>query len=169
MSVFFTSDPHLGHRNILKYRACFSSIEEHDEAFFSQLYALNKRDVVKILGDVVIEKCRPEVYEYYAERLASARCRVQVMLGNHDDLALLKAAGIEMLRPLISYKNMWLSHCPIHPQEFRGRTLNIHGHLHGEVVPDARYVNVNLDVNNYRFVSLDEIKEAICRNEEEAI
>ena len=160
MSVYFTSDPHLGHRNILKYRDNFQSIEAHDECFFEKIEALGKRDVVKILGDVLMP-CRN--FDYYASRLAGCRCRVQVMLGNHDDLALLKVAGIEILRPLESYKGMWLSHCPIHPNEFRRKRLNIHGHLHKEVLDDGRYVNVNLDVNGFELVSLDEIRSE--RNE----
>ena len=65
-----------------------------------------------------------------------------------------------------SYKSLWLSHAPIHPQEMRNRAGNVHGHLHEERVlldsetgeTDPEYFNVNLDVNNYQFVSLDTIK-----------
>jgi hypothetical protein len=35
---------------------------------------------------------------------------------------------MELCLPLFSYKNMWVSHAPIHPDEIRGRDLMIHGH-----------------------------------------
>lgn len=151
MSVFFTSDPHLGHKAILKYRGCFSSTTDHDDAFLSQVDALKKRDVLKILGDVVFDGVK---YDYYVNRLAAARCRVQIMLGNHDSKNLYKS-GLEIMLGMERYKEFWLSHCPIHPRELRGR-VNIHGHLHQESIDG--YINVNWDVNNYRLVSLDDIR-----------
>jgi calcineurin-like phosphoesterase family protein len=87
-------------------------------------------------------------------------------------LKLYKEDWIEIQLPLFSYKNTWITHCPIHPQEIRGRQGVIHGHLHGDVVKetiwdeinckniyleDKRYFNVNLDNNDFKFVSHDKI------------
>ena len=68
---------------------------------------------------------------------------------------------MEIQLPLFSYKGIWLSHCPIHPLELRGREGNAHGHLHLEKLNDKRYFNVNIDVNNYEFVTFDKIKESL--------
>jgi calcineurin-like phosphoesterase family protein len=152
---YFTSAIHLGHNNIVqKYRTEISSVQEHDQLFFDQLYALGKRDILVIIGDFLFD-C--ENYDQYIEKISRAKCRIQLVFGNHDSLKLLKCEKIEIQLPLYSYKNIWISHCPIHPSEMRGRLGNIHGHLHKCKIPDNRYFNVNFDVNDYKFVSNDTI------------
>ena len=155
--VYFTADLHLGHRNIPKYRPIFSSLQEHDNYMFSLLAPLNKRDILFILGDFIFDG---DHYTSYMQRIASLPCQLRIILGNHDSLNLIdsRPPNVKLLNPLRSYKNMWLSHCPIHPKELRSRTANIHGHLHLETIPDHRYYNVNVDVSNYQLVTLDTIK-----------
>ena len=53
--VYFSSDFHLGHNSILKYRTKFSSIEEHDEAIFKEMDKLKKRDILYIIGDFLFD------------------------------------------------------------------------------------------------------------------
>lgn len=55
-------------------------------------------------------------------------------------------------------KNFWISHCPVHYQELRGRVGNIHGHLHFAELDDPRYFDVGLDKNNFKFVDFEDIK-----------
>lgn len=170
--VYFTSDLHLGHKSICKYRPQFKTMEEHDEYMFSLLEALDKRALVFILGDFLFDGPH---YEAYAERLSKLQCRIRFIMGNHDSLKLLQEDWIEHREPLASYKGMWLSHCPIHPQEMRKRTGNVHGHLHSEVVQkatyniesdcndryisDKNYFNVNIENHDYQLVPLQTIKD----------
>ena len=165
--VLLTSDLHLMHRNIPKYRPMFSTMEEHDEYMFSKLEQLNKRDLLFILGDFLFDGPH---YAAYIERLKKLPCRIRLVMGNHDSLKLLQEPWIEHRNPLASYKGFWLSHYPIHPQEMRGRNGNIHGHLHsmavtgynydiGQSYKDPRYFNVNIEDNNYNFVKLETIKD----------
>lgn len=171
--VYFSSDWHLGHKAILKYRSQFKTIEEHDNAIFDNLAKLTKRDDLIILGDFLFD-C--DEYDDYIERLSKFPCRIKLVLGNHCSRKLYtetRLPNLELQLPFYSYKNMWVSHCPIHPQEMRNRHGNIHGHLHGDIVmvteevdygqwdfiPDERYFNVNLDNNDFKFVSLEKIKE----------
>ena len=170
--VYFTSDLHIGHNNIHKYRdEKFSTAEEHHQYMIDKILSLPKRAVLKILGDFLFES---KDLDKHIESLNKAQCRIQLIMGNHDTLKLYKGIlpNVEILNPLTSYKNMWLSHCPIHPDEMRGRIGCVHGHLHKEhilynmggeydpdFVKDSQYCNVNIDVNNYNFVTLDEIKE----------
>lgn len=42
---------------------------------------------------------------------------------------------------MVKYKNLWLTHAPIHPDELRGKK-NVHGHCHGHILNDKRYINV---------------------------
>lgn len=160
---YFTSDVHLGHKAILKYRD-YNSIEEHDNHFFDLCSKLKKRDILYVLGDFIFDNN----YEYYIKNLAKMSCRFKVVLGNHDSLKLYKEDrfNLELQLPLFSYKGNWITHAPIHSQELRGRNC-IHGHLHGTFVrmdrfipaPDTRYFNVNLDNNNQEFVLYEEIQE----------
>lgn len=129
---------------------------------------LKKRDILFILGDFLFDS---DKYDYYVEQLAKMSCRIKLVLGNHDSMKLYKETripGLEIQLPLFSYKNYWISHCPIHAQEIRNRYLNIHGHLHSEsvmtcnengIVPDLRYFNVNIEDNNFKFVEFDKIVE----------
>lgn len=178
--VYFSSDFHLGHKNILKQRTQFKTIEEHDEAIFTELNKLSHKDILFIVGDFLFES---EKYNYYIQRIKEVKCKIKLIMGNHDDRKLYneKLDNLEIQLPLFSYKNIWISHCPIHTQEIRNRYGNIHGHLHSSVVEqevsslvyndfddqeieydnvtDERYFNVNLDNNNFKFVSLDVIKK----------
>lgn len=158
MQSLFTSDLHLGHRAIVKYRT-FKTAKEHDDYIIDKILELPKRSVLTILGDFMFDGPH---FDSYVERLYKKKCKIKLVMGNHDSklLYLDKYQSIfEVQLPFYSYKNMWVSHCPIHPDEFRKRVLNIHGHLHQQIVPDERYFNVNLDVNNYEFVKLEQIKE----------
>lgn len=162
--VYFSSDWHLGHRSILKYRDGFKSLEEHDRHILDMLQSLSKRDIIKVLGDVVFDDPN---YEYYISELRKAKCKIEIVMGNHDSRRLYSEnyGNIEIQLPLFGYKNMWVSHAPIHPDEMRNRDLSVHGHLHNDIILDAngvedlRYFNVNLDNNGFKFVSLDKIKE----------
>ena len=153
----FTSDLHLGHRSICKYRSKFTTAEEHDEYILDLMSKLNKRTILFILGDFLFDGPH---FEVYLHRIAKFPCTIKLVMGNHDSMQLYTqtiAPNILIQLPLFSYKNTWLSHCPIHPQELRNRDGNIHGHLHTSIVPDLRYFNVNLDVNGYDFVPLNKI------------
>ena len=156
--VYFSSDLHLGHRNINKYREAFSSSKEHDEFILEKMKKLTKRDILFMLGDFIFPG---ELFKQQMEIISRLPCRIKVVLGNHDSMELLdyRSNQISIENPLRGYKNLWLSHCPIHHLELRGRLGNIHGHLHQEKLEDLRYFNVNLDVNNYEFVPFDTIKE----------
>jgi len=154
--VYFTSDLHLGHKSIPKYREPFDDMESHDEYILNKIEKMNKRDILIILGDFLFDG---EHYNEYVERLRKVQCRLKLVMGNHDSLKLYKEDFVEIQLPLFSYKNFWLSHCPIHPHELRNRRGCIHGHLHKEKLDDLKYFNVNLDVNNYEFVKFEDIKK----------
>ncbi len=158
----FSSDFHLGHRVITKYRPQFKSIEEHDNAIFDEMSKLGKRDILYILGDFIFDG---NDYGRYISIMDKMSCRIKLVMGNHDSLKLYKEPRFEMQLPLFSYKGIWLSHCPIHEKELRKRVGNIHGHLHGGVIESDRYFNVCLDNNKNKFVDFEYI-ESVLRKEE---
>ena len=163
--LLLTSDLHLGHENILKFRDGFSSQEDHDNTLFDNLASsVNKRDSIIFLGDIAFSI-------YWLKMIESIKCaKKTLILGNHD---LERGINIEHLmmaydriESLYSKRNMYFSHCPIHPSQFRGKTHNIHGHLHNDVVEiesgniiyaDSRYINICVEQTNYKPVAFKDI------------
>ena len=77
MSVYFTSDLHLGHKLASEKRG-FNSIREHNDAVIASLSRLNKRDMLWVLGDVAMN-------ELGLAKISSLRCRLKLVMGNHDN------------------------------------------------------------------------------------
>lgn len=102
---YFSSDFHLLHKVITKYRPQFSSAKEHDEYILETMSKLGKRDILHILGDFIFDA--PE-YESYLEAIGKMPLRIKLVLGNHCSLKLYQARpkNIELQLPLYSYKNL---------------------------------------------------------------
>ena len=167
--LMITSDLHLGHKNIHKFRDQFSTAEEHHEVIFDNLASnIGKRDSLIFLGDVAFDY-------WWLGRLKSIKCaKKTLILGNHDTEHLKMWAldkAFDSIHSMFSKRNMWFSHCPIHPDQFRDRLLNIHGHLHdkkvlarniinNEMRPDLRYFNACVEHTDYKPISFSEILES---------
>lgn len=173
MSVYFIGDPHLGHRNIAKYRPWVKDTADNTRIFVSRyLREIRKKDIVFFMGDVAFDEDSLKV-------VGELPGRKILIKGNHDDYVStsLQKDVFEEIHGIISYKKMWLTHCPIHPDEMRGRIKNIHGHTHlvsmmkrnwyGKKVLDDRYVNTCVDrvvadsSGYYYFTTLEQLKEKI--------
>ena len=169
MSVFFISDPHLGHRAIAKYRSFVRDTQHNTELFIDDWSkTIRKKDVIYMLGDVAFD-------DDSLKLIGTLPGRKILIKGNHDDMVSTadQAKVFSEIHGMLSYKKVWLTHCPIHPDEMRGRKLNIHGHVHSKTVmrrknifwkeEDPRYVNACVDVvypkYGTMFLSLDQIKE----------
>lgn len=158
-AVYVISDTHFGHRNILKYRPEFSTIEEHDQTIMEGIRSLNKRDSLWILGDCF--------FTWDSLRFLGEMCsivdNVNWIFGNHDtDRAerqqvlrhALMSFPLSKVGSMFKYgKHFWLTHYPIHPAELRGRR-NIHGHVHRETIKDTRYINVCCEALDYKPVNI---------------
>ena len=154
MSVLFCSDLHISHALAAEKRG-FASVEEHDRNIIDTLAAqCHKKDILWILGDVCFDL--PKM-----EWLNEIRCRKILVRGNHDQFdTSVYLKYFEEIYGIIKYKNFWITHCPIHPQEMFRCDLNVHGHLHKNTksppLPHP-FFNVNWDYWG-RAVTLDEIK-----------
>jgi calcineurin-like phosphoesterase family protein len=81
--IWFTSDIHFGHRNILAYcpNRPFSTIEEHDAAIINEWRSkIAPADEVYFLGDLTLDS-DPERCLALLEKLPG---HVHVVTGNHD-------------------------------------------------------------------------------------
>lgn len=152
--TYFSSDWHLGHKNILRWRTQFKDISEHDRCIIeNHKKVITKRDRLIVLGDVAFTK----------EALSSVdeiQCEKKILvLGNHctegrgditiEDLLLVFDEVHSMKKGSYQKVGFWMTHCPMHPSELRGKPFNIHGHTHSAVIDDPRYINVCLEQTNY--------------------
>lgn len=158
MSTYFTSDPHLGHRNIAGFRSYVRDSAHNTEIFLEDYErTVRKNDVVYFLGDVAFDLESLDL-------LRRVRGRKILIKGNHDDSVPTRfhAEVFTEIHGMLKYKGFWLTHCPIHPNEMRGRLGNIHGHVHDATIDDERYLNVcvdNLKRNTGNsLISLEEVR-----------
>lgn len=154
-NVWFTSDLHLGHKNIINFRQEFESEEHHYQVVKENYHSVvTKRDKVFFLGDVAFTQERLEdVGTWVAERKV-------LILGNHcrDSISMEEICKqFDEVYSLKRYKEFWLSHAPIHPDELRGK-YNLHGHTHYHNINDARYLNCCLENTYMTPIDLSEVR-----------
>jgi len=166
-NVYFISDLHLGHKNILNFAPKLrfgSTVDEHDDILIERIgsVANSKRDVLYILGDVAMEVSKLELLNKIPAKKILYR-------GNHD----LFDDGVyrkyfDKIMGIGCYKGHWISHAPIHPFELRGRK-NIHGHVHGNSITgicldddaklDPDYINVCVENTAGYPVNFNDIRD----------
>ena len=163
MNVWFLGDLHAGHKNIHKYRTQFESEEHHFQVVKENYFkVVRKKDKVFFLGDTAFTKERLlDVAKWPGTKVA--------LLGNHDLESELTVGdyvnAFDDVQGFVKYKDYWLSHCPIHPNELRGK-LNLHGHVHNKTVEDARYFNCSLENIDYTPISLNQVREILKERNE---
>lgn len=153
-NVWFLSDIHAGHRNICNFRD-FESEEIHFQTIKENYHkVVSKRDKVFMLGDIAFTLDR-------LIDISNWPGNITLILGNHCTEHVSISEIIKYIpdcHSMVRYKKFWLTHCPVHPDELRGR-LNIHGHTHSHNVDDPRYLNVSMENINYAPIDLNSIKE----------
>lgn len=155
-NIWFTSDQHFGHANIIKYCARpFDSVHEMNAVITERHNALVKpKDQVYHLGDFA--------FANHARYLARLNGQHHLILGNHDrpgrlqDAPFLSQNSTLLLRstPVL----LWLSHYAhrVWPQSHYG-TIHLYGHSHGKLPGVGRSMDVGVDTTNFRPYNLDEI------------
>ncbi|MBB5664769.1 calcineurin-like phosphoesterase family protein [Rhizobium leguminosarum] len=131
-NVWFISDTHFGHNNIITYcRPQFSSLSEMEEAIIDNWNAAVKpQDLVYHLGDFA---WKTEDAKRVRPKLNGA---IRLIVGNHDDIPSLAAAGIFQRIALwrqFRDEGFTASHIPMRLDQLRHGTKNLHGHVHGNL------------------------------------
>jgi calcineurin-like phosphoesterase family protein len=150
--VRYCSDPHFGHRNMAIRRGFSDEFHMNEHIVKQWNLVVGKRDVTYILGDITMEKAS----EYYwLNQLNGIK---KVILGNHDEpqhvpQLLQYVNNVASMRYFKDkeFGNIIFTHAPIHPCELEYRyNINIHGHVHENTLPDKRYINVSMEVIDYK-------------------
>ena len=162
--VFFISDTHLGHDNILKFTKNdgtrlrnFESLDHMHQTIIDNWCAkVGPNDKVYHLGDVAFTRRGLDI-------IGSLPGIKRLVRGNHDNYSTntYKKYFNEIygVRQLDGY---WFTHIPIHPGSLGERAkANVHGHLHANTVDDSRYLNVSVERIDFTPISFDEVKDII--------
>ena len=167
--TYFVSDLHIGQEN-----ACtkftrpdgsplrpFKNAEEMDEYIITEWNSLvDDKDRVYILGDCVINR-------RFLPKLNELKGRIVLVPGNHDifDLKEEYPKHWELRGYVVKPKSPFIAcHIPLHESCVDRFTLNIHGHLHYNVINDPRYINVSMEQIQFKPISLDELKDRVEAN-----
>lgn len=178
MSVWYTSDWHIGHKNIIAHSSRpFSDVDEMNAEIVRRYRKLVRPDdLVWFLGDVVWKA-------KYLDLVRDLPGRRYLVRGNHDRRttdAKFRAAGFEQILTEATFNfrgiKCRLSHYPyagystdpryleLRPPRVEGEVL-IHGHSH--VPPEKRVnlefrsVNVGVDAWDFSPVHEDELFECL--------
>lgn len=173
-NIWFCSDLHFGHKAIERFRApCGITSEEHNRAKIKYDWnsVVKKKDTVYVLGDAVFK-------DEFIEDFAFMNGKKILIRGNHDILPTSRYLEFfDEVYGLLKYKEFWLSHSPIHPDELRGK-INLHGHVHFNTVQkksifgsknDPRYFNCcpenlwAMPEINRAVISLEDVRNVIKR------
>lgn len=167
--IFFTSDLHLGHENVIKYaKRPFANAKEMDEALVSNWNArIRPNDTVYVVGDVSFH--RPEETRKILRRMNGTKALV---LGNHDkklgcldmfvfakDMYTLKVEDAQAERGL---QNIVLCHYAMRVwDKSHYGAWHLYGHSHNSLPddPTALSIDVGVDAQNFAPISYEEVRE----------
>ncbi len=172
--IFFTSDTHFGHENIIKYcNRPFKSLEHMNETLIKNWNERVKpTDTVIFAGDFCFtnthnheEGTRTKPI-WYKDQLNGEKVFIE---GNHDKHNSLKN-HISSLVIRLHKQDIFVTHKPQHI--IFGYDFYLVGHVHEKwkhkIINDGErkyiMVNVGVDVWNFRPVKIDEILKYIHRN-----
>lgn len=163
-NIFVISDTHFSHENIIRYCGRpFSCAEEMDEAMVDRWNAtVRPQDHVYHLGDVAMKRAQLGI----VKRLSGHK---RLVFGNHDiyDAKDYLAVGFQKLCGMRVLDGMILTHVPIHPGSMGRFTGNVHGHVHNNHALAHPYLNVSVEVIDYRPVALEDINVRLRNRSEQ--
>lgn len=165
--IYFTSDLHLFHANIIKYcNRPFETVSEMNDKIIENWNKTikNKSDIVYILGDVSFGHPR-----HTLEILNKLNGTKILIKGNHDKNCNSIAHAFLAMR---DYYEIYCGQIPIimfhYPLETWNKShigsIHLHGHTHNlDNLFHSTYkrnrFNVGVDVNNFTPLSLDQIMQ----------
>lgn len=162
--IWFTSDTHFFHANIIKYcNRPFSSTEEMNEVLIQNWNKVVKKgDLIYHLGDVFMGPSTPDKHNWLMNRLNGSK---RLIVGNHDDIPYLcQGAWFQkvMLWRVWDDKPLLFSHVPLHLDSIHERIkdkggINVHGHTHEKGSPKGPYKSVCVELTSYTPVHLEEL------------
>ena len=150
MSIYFTSDLHLRHKNILQFeQRPFESVEEMNQGLIDIWNkTIKKNDTVYNLGDFCFGS-----YDKWVEILEQLNGEIHHIKGNHDSSGTLKKLyengylkEVYMVGHYMKTRKhvLHLTHYPIEIG-IRPRLWSLHGHIHSHQSRVLNQINLCVD------------------------
>lgn len=177
--IWFTSDLHFFHANIIKYcKRPFENIEEMNHKLIEGWNEkVNDHDKVYLLGDVAMGgKNKADLVKNYLNKMNG---KIYLIKGNHDDYILNGACkdrfewvkdyyNLNYESPSFGYRSFHLMHYPMLTWPSAGKTnksgnytsIMLHGHSHGsldEMNLSTTRIDVGVDSHHYQPIEIEEI------------
>lgn len=182
--VWFTSDLHLGHKNVLTFcNRPFKTVQEMSAGLIQAWNEnVNDDDIVFILGDVFWFNNSQEIKKFFKSVKGK---HIYIVEGNHDDFEgyhrvdpsrvhiLSSEVTVWISEPWKDIKELYLSHCPMLTWPHRPSGVpNLFGHIHsgpgkeGTVDLDLNFweglqYDVGVDNNDYKPITLQTIYQKL--------
>jgi calcineurin-like phosphoesterase family protein len=183
MNVWFTSDLHFGHANIIDHcNRPYADVREMDAALVDNWNsAVGEEDVVYVLGDVAMGRLTDTLP--LVQLLNGTKFLVP---GNHDkcwrghrkagpqSVTLYERVGFTVLEGQHIYGDWLLCHFPEagdshgfdrytahRPKLQAGFDALIHGHVHEAWKVNGRQINVGVDVWDYKPVAYQQLRALV--------
>ena len=165
MAVFFISDTHFNHDNVITYEnRPFNNVEEMNEAIINNWNSVvGKNDIVYHLGDFILH------YDNIHDIVDRLNGKIILLRGNHDgkSISYYNKLGFECVKTytkLDEYKFI-LSHRPLNDYDIPFGYVNIHGHIHSKKLnsdfnPNLHY-NVSVENINYKPIKVEELLKLV--------
>lgn len=163
--VFFTSDTHFGHKNIIRH--CNRPFKGTEEMFQTIKENWNnkvgKEDTIFILGDLFF-RCSPS---YASHKFAHLNGRKILVRGNHDSSRMIRALSdqlegvYDLVELTVTEEKQVIILC-----HYAMRTWNkshrgawhLFGHTHGRLGPYGKSFDVGVDANDFTPLSYWDVK-----------
>jgi len=175
MSVFFTADLHLGHKNIIQHcNRPFADVDEMNAALIKNWNSkVHRDDTVYIVGDFA-------VYPRYTEEvlgwIAELKGRKIFIIGSHDDwietlmpelrkipdTRIWSDRVLEFRKPTTRKNQRDLVLCHWGMRSWPGSNhgvWHLFGHSHGHLPPHGKSFDIGVDCHNYFPLSYEEVEE----------
>jgi len=167
--IFFTSDHHFGHANIIKFcNRPFKDVQEMDEVMIQRWNEKVKpNDTVYHLGDFGLTS-----KENLAAILEQLNGKVHLIVGNHEGAALQNRKRFEWIKEYYELKvkdvdcsngvqRIILFHYAMRTWRGFGRgNWHLYGHSHGNLpdLEDSLSFDIGVDVHDFYPLSYEEVK-----------
>ncbi len=176
--IWFTSDSHYGHSNVIGYcKRPFSSVGEMNQALIDNCNALVKpEDTLWHLGDFCygIPDARRDPYSVAKVFRDQIHCKdVRMICGNHDHVGIAglfrefhgdyrNAVAHEIK---IDSQRIVLSHYAMRTWNHQGKGVYcLYGHSHGSLPDDPHSLSFDCGVDcwGYKPINFEQVKEAMA-------
>ena len=178
--IWFTSDQHFGHANIIKFcNRPFDSVEEMNQAIIDNWNScVGENDMVFTLGDFAWLADAKKI----ADLISKLNGKIYMVMGNHDSEDTFKTIKCDRLTILSDVTHLYirlkndkrpieihLSHYPLMTWSGRHRkSYNFHGHVHSKLEGDSGFdanlpywkghqIDVGVDRFDYKPIDLQSL------------